>query len=299
MEEARKVIIDAGHGGQEPGAIFEGRTEKNDNLRLALAVGQILSKNGVDVMYTRVTDIYQSPLEKAQIANRSDADYFVSIHRNAMPTPGTASGALSLVYENSGVPALMAENINRSLQSVGLANLGISERPGIIVLRKTQMPAVLVEAGFIDNPADNQFFDTNFQAVAQAIADGVLKTIGQENKEPAYYQIQVGAFPDRAAANQQLQQLQIQGFPAFVVADDGVYKVRAGAFLNLDNAARMEQTLRNYGYSTYMVREEAHSQPVNAGGMAKRAFPPPGSGGFSVYALPGAFLGGGAGTPLA
>ena len=123
MEEARKVIIDAGHGGQEPGAIFEGRTEKNDNLRLALAVGQILSKNGVDVMYTRVTDIYQSPLEKAQIANRSDADYFVSIHRNAMPTPGTASGALSLVYENSGVPALMAENINRSLQSVGLANL--------------------------------------------------------------------------------------------------------------------------------------------------------------------------------
>ena len=259
MEEARKVIIDAGHGGQEPGAIFEGRTEKNDNLRLALAVGQILSKNGVDVMYTRVTDIYQSPLEKAQIANRSDADYFVSIHRNAMPTPGTASGALSLVYENSGVPALMAENINRSLQSVGLANLGISERPGIIVLRKTQMPAVLVEAGFIDNPADNKFFDTNFQAVAQAIADGVLKTIGQENKEPAYYQIQVGAFPDRAAANQQLQQLQIQGFPAFVVADDGVYKVRAGAFLNLDNAARMEQTLRNYGYSTYMVREEAHS----------------------------------------
>lgn len=259
MAEVRKVIIDAGHGGQEPGAIFEGRQEKNDNLRLALAVGQILSKNGVEVMYTRVTDIYQSPLEKAQIANRSDADYFLSIHRNAMPVPGTASGALSLVYENTGAAGLMAQNINQALSEAGFADLGISERPGIIVLRRTQMPAVLVEAGFIDNPADNRYFDAHFEHIAQAIADGVLNTIRQEDREPEYYQIQVGAFPDKQMADQLVAQLHSQGFPGFVVADDGYYKVRAGAFLNLDNAARMEQTLRNYGYNTYIVREEANT----------------------------------------
>ena len=82
MAEIRRVMIDAGHGGEEPGSIYEGRREKDDNLKLALAVGEILSRNGVDVLYTRVTDVYQSPLEKAQIANRSGADYFVSIHRN-------------------------------------------------------------------------------------------------------------------------------------------------------------------------------------------------------------------------
>lgn len=83
MAETKKVILDAGHGGSvDPGAVYQGRQEKNDNLRLALAVGQILTENGVDVGYTRVQDVYQSPLQKAQMANNWDADYFVSFHRN-------------------------------------------------------------------------------------------------------------------------------------------------------------------------------------------------------------------------
>ena len=77
MQETKKVILDAGHGGADPGAVYQGRREKNDNLRIALAVGQILSENGVDVGYTRVQDVYQSPLQKAQMANNWDADYFV------------------------------------------------------------------------------------------------------------------------------------------------------------------------------------------------------------------------------
>jgi N-acetylmuramoyl-L-alanine amidase len=257
LAEMRKVIIDAGHGGEEPGAIYMGRREKDDTLRLALAVGQILERNGVDVTYTRVSDVYQSPGEKAQIANRSDTDYFLSIHRNAMPVPGSASGVQTLVYENSGAAGLLAENINQALVETGFKDLGVIERPGIIVLRKTRMPAVLVEAGFLDNPQDNQRFDQNFQAIAEAIARGVLETIREEERGPEYYQIQVGAFPDREAADRLERQLREQGFPAFVVLDDGMYKVRSGAFLNLDNAARMEQSLRNYGYSTYMVREGA------------------------------------------
>lgn len=256
MAESR-IIIDAGHGGQEPGAIFQGRQEKNDTLRLALAVGQILSQNGVDVSYTRVTDIYQTPFEKAQMANRAGADYFLSIHRNAMPVPGTASGVQSLVYEDSGVPAVLARNINQNVAALGLADLGVIERPGLIVLRKTEMPAVLVEAGFIDNEADNRFFDENFEAIARAIAAGVLETIRQEEMEPEYYQIQVGAYQDRSQAQRLLSQLNEGDFPAFMVADNGLYKVRVGAFLNLDNAARMEQTLRSLGYLTYIVKEAA------------------------------------------
>lgn len=255
MADLKRVIIDAGHGGVEPGAMFNGRREKDDTLRLALAVGQILENNGVDVVYTRTTDTFDTPLEKEQIANRSGADYFVSIHRNAMPVPGTGSGVTTLVYQDEGVPAMLAENIQRNLVETGFNDLGIQERPGLIVLRRTQMPAVLVEAGFIDNPQDNQFFDENFEAIAQAIADGVLQTIReQEQQRPEYYQVQIGAFRTRMPAQRLVDELQSRGFPAFMVYDDGLYKVRVGAFLNMDHAVQMERNLRNMGYPTMLVR---------------------------------------------
>ena len=258
MADGKKVILDAGHGGSDPGATYYGRQEKTDALNLTLAIGNLLSQQGVDVVYTRVNDTYQTPFEKADIANNSGADYFVSIHRNAMPVPNTASGAESLVYADNDVPGLMAKNINSAMEKAGFANLGTIERPGLIVLRKTQMPAVLVEAGFIDNEADNRFFDQNFEAIAQAIASGILDTIQQEEKAvPVYYQIQTGIYQNQNLANQQLTQLKSQGFPAFIIYDDGYYKVRVGAFLNMDYAAQMEKRLRDYGYNTFMVREKA------------------------------------------
>lgn len=249
-------MIDAGHGGEDPGAVFEGRREKDDALRLALAVGEILEDNGVDVMYTRVTDVYDTPQEKAEIANRSEADYLVSIHRNAMPVPGTASGIMSLVYENGGTVGRLGANINRELAQTGFADLGVVERPGLIILRRSGMPAVLVEAGFIDNPEDNALFDRQFQEMAEAIAGGILETIREENEiRPEYYQVQVGAYRERAMAEEIARELSEQGYPAFYVSQDGYYKVRVGAFLNLDNAARMEMRLRQGGWPVMMVQE--------------------------------------------
>ena len=249
-------MIDAGHGGEDPGAVFEGRREKDDALRLALAVGEILEDNGVDVMYTRVTDVYDTPQEKAEIANRSEADYLVSIHRNAMPVPGTASGIMSLVYENGGTVGRLGANINRELAQTGFADLGVVERPGLIILRRSGMPAVLVEAGFIDNPEDNALFDRQFQEMAEAIAGGILETIREENEiRPEYYQVQVGAYRERAMAEEIARELSEQGYPAFYVSQDGYYKVRVGAFLNLDNAASMEMRLRQEGWPVMMVQE--------------------------------------------
>ena len=121
------------------------------------------------------------------------------------------------------------------------------------------MPAILVEAGFLDNEADNQYFDQNFDRTAQAIADGILNTLKQESEEPEYYQIQVGVYRNRANAERQLQQLIAEDYPAFLVAEDGLYKVRVGAYLNLDNAVWMEKTLRSAGYPTVLIKEKAIS----------------------------------------
>ena len=176
MAENRKVIIDAGHGGQEPGAVYEGRQEKEDALRLAFDVGNALERRGISVSYTRVSDVYDSPYEKAAMANASDADIFLSIHRNAMPVPGTASGVENLVYEDSGTAGALGRNIGEALAEAGWTDLGVKERPGLVILRNTKIPAVLVEVGFINNEKDNEFLDANMAATADAIADGVLKT---------------------------------------------------------------------------------------------------------------------------
>lgn len=247
-----KVIIDAGHGGSDPGAVFEGRLEKDDNLKLALAVGRILEENGVDVAYTRTDDVYQKPVEKAQIANASGADYFVSIHRNSSPEPNQYSGVETLVYDESGIKAEIAEAVNQELAEVGFNNLGVMERPGLIVLRRTRMPAVLIEAGFINTEADNRLFDERFDELAQAIADGILSAISGSSKEKLY-RVQTGAFRNLRYAQDLQYRLERDGFPAFIYRDEGFYKVQSGAYRQMANAVRMEAALRRKGYSTYIV----------------------------------------------
>lgn len=172
-----KIMLDAGHGGNDPGAVYGGRHEKDDNLRLAMAVGNILSQNGIDVVYTRTDDVYQSPIEKARLANASGADYFISFHRNSSPEPNQYSGVETLVYNQSGRKLTMAQNINRALENIGFKNLGVKSRTGLVVLRRTRMPALLIETGFINTPEDNERFDENFNEIARAIADAILTTL--------------------------------------------------------------------------------------------------------------------------
>lgn len=261
MAEVRKVIIDAGHGGQEPGAVYNGRKEKDDNLQLAFDLGNALERRGIQVEYTRVNDVYDTPYEKAMIANQSDADYFISIHRNAMPVPGSASGIESLVYSNSGIAGLLGRNIDEALKAVGWTDLGVKERPGLVVLRRTRMPAVLVEAGFIDNERDNAFFDANLAATADAIADGILRTFEEQERQEAeagtqagFYMVQTGIYRLRSNAEAQTEELRSLGFPAFMTEKNGLYYVYAGAYREMENAVQTEQRVRRLGYSTLITR---------------------------------------------
>ena len=225
---AYKVVIDAGHGGADFGATYNGRKEKDDNLDLALAVGNILSQNGIDVVYTRTTDIYQTPFEKATLANEAGADFFISFHRNSSPESNQYEGVETLVYDKSGQKLDMAENINGALGELGFREIGVKARPGLVVLRRTKMPAVL---GTLDEEAlENQ-------------------TENQDN----FYRVQTGSFRNREHANNMLYTLQDQGYPAFLLYEDGLFKVQVGAFKNLSNAVKMEQALRKSGYSTWIV----------------------------------------------
>lgn len=329
-----RIALDAGHGGSDPGAVYKDRREKDDTLDLTLAVGDILKKNGIDVYYTRTTDEYETPFKKATDANNSGADLFVSIHRNSSENPNQYSGVETLVYSDTGLKAEVARNINNQLEDAGFKNLGVDERKNLVVLKRTKMPAVLVEAGFINNDKDNYLFDEEFDSIAQAIADGILESIpsgrpgnttsnksnrtdnnnnssnnsnnnnssnGQMNnsgraasasidstamvnsippdnevfsvpvsssnimpqcpcdnndydtENEALYRVQVGAYRNKDNADRMLNSLLMDGFPAFIIYEDGYYKVQVGAYRILLNAIKMEQRLRRFRYSTYIV----------------------------------------------
>ena len=278
------IALDAGHGGSDPGAVYNGRNEKDDNLRLALAVGDILKNKGVDVVYTRTDDIYETPFKKATDANDAGADYFVSFHRNSGENPNTASGAQTLIYSNGGEKEKLARNIQDNLVEQGFKDLGIVERPNLVVLKRTRMPAVLIETGFINNDKDNAKFDNDFDAIANAIAAGILTTIDYDphsavpvrttgdmpddpyaqfeeiKDEPddvcdcsKLYRVQIGAFRNRENAERLLNSALADGFPAFIIYSDNLYKVQVGAFRNLDNAVRMERRLRRFRYNTFIT----------------------------------------------
>ena len=248
------IMIDAGHGGNDPGAVYKGRREKDDNFALAMEVGRILSENGVDVLYTRTTDDYISPFERARLANEAKVDFFISFHRNSSPEVNQYNGVEVLVYDKSGIKYEMAQNIVGALGELGFQELGVKERPGLVVLRRTKMPALLIETGFINSEKDNQLFDEKFKEIAKSIADAILGTLDDEKVDaPLYYRVQTGAFRNRENADRMLYQLTDQGFPAFILKENDLYKVQVGAYLQLGNAVNMEQRLRDHGYSTVIV----------------------------------------------
>ena len=237
------IMLDAGHGGRDPGAVYNGRQEKIDTLSLTLAIGQILQERGIDVLYTRTTDIYESPYQKAMEANEAGVDFFISIHRNSFPQDNAVSGVESLVYDKSGIKLEMAENINEQLEGIGFVNLGVKARPGLVVLRRTKMPAVLVEVGFINSDTDNMLFDDNFSDIALAIAEGILDTLGintpvvplpDENEAPVAPLPDENTYPDDAFPNE-------DNVP--VVPLPPRYTVQTGAFRNPLYAERLPRAL--------------------------------------------------------
>lgn len=173
---AKKVMLDAGHGGSDPGACLGSRRESADVLRVALRVGQILSANGITCGYTRTNDVYESVNQKAREGNQFGADLFVSFHRNAFN--GSARGFESLVYSNTGMKASIGNWVNGQMAGLGFVNRGNKVRTNLAVLRATNMEAILFEIGFIDNSSDNTIFDGKFEQICQILAKGIMQGLG-------------------------------------------------------------------------------------------------------------------------
>lgn len=189
----KTVVLDPGHGGSgNPGAVYGTRLEKNDNLRLALAVRDILASKGVNIVMTRSTDVDVSLSERSNISNRNHADLFVSFHRDSSTNPN-ANGVGTFIYTSA--PARTAGygfQVSDNITDTGVqTNQGVL-RANYAVLRNTVAPAMLLEMGFITNIRDNQLFDTNFNAYANAIARGIMASITQGQTSYRLYTVVAG-----------------------------------------------------------------------------------------------------------
>ena len=251
---AADIILDAGHGGFDSGASYMGRAEKDDVLRLTLAVGEKLQQKGYNVYFTRTSDVYQSPYEKAELANEAQGKYFISFHRNSGMEDNLYSGVQSLVYQENETVSRIAGNINAQLERAGFQNLGIEEIPGLVVLRETDMPAVLVEIGFLNSDMDNQIFDEKFDQIVQAIVTGIEESIPVSAQEvPDRYFVQTGLFKYDVNAAYQLERLQMQGFSGQIHYEKPYYGVWVGHSRTLDEAVQLQNDLKKNGYTTLIV----------------------------------------------
>ncbi len=232
-----RTCIDAGHGG-EPGAVYKGRRESDDNLALAKAVAAELRRHGIIVDETRTADVAVSLNERSTFENRQSYDYFISFHRNAFK-PEQAKGVETYTYLNPGAKAKgLAEKIQTALVGVGFTNRGV-KAANFHVLRETKSPAVLVEVGFIDNTEDNQLFDSKRDEIVAAITGAVLDQLGIKYMPPT----QVPPLtPEPPALNQQTSQV--------------LYRVMAGSYAVRENADKQKEKLKAAGFdATIMIFE--------------------------------------------
>lgn len=172
------IVIDAGHGGYDAGAVNGSRYEKNDNLRMALAVGERLERCGIKVIYTRKTDVFIPLLERSRISNNQNVDLFASFHRNSANS-SAANGVETIVYTNASAKSRQAaQALQQALVDVGVQSDRGVKTGNLSVLRETNAPALLLELGFISNAQDNALFDERFDAYADAIAASLAQSVG-------------------------------------------------------------------------------------------------------------------------
>ncbi len=188
---SKVIILDAGHGGWDPGKTgTQGDNEKNINLQIAQKLKQYLEQGGAVVYMTRNSDEAlgekkgEDMKERKRIANESEGDIFISIHQNAFPK-GSAKGAQVFYHKQSQEGKKLAEEIQKSLKKyVDDENIReVKENTNYYILKKTELPSALVECGFLSNLEEEKKLNTEEyqQKVAWAIYVGIMNYFEQQD----------------------------------------------------------------------------------------------------------------------
>ncbi len=184
MDRIYKIFVDQGHNPENPnaGAEANGIREQDVTFEVGVRLAELIRANPrLEVRLSRNSPDEQlgtsnatSLAARVNMANSWGADYFISLHCNAS-TVTTASGSEAYVYSVGSAAYYLGEQILSGLHyATGLPNRGVRTNPGLYVLRRTTMPAVLVEMGYLTNPYDAELLSTDPQSFARGIYNGIV-----------------------------------------------------------------------------------------------------------------------------
>jgi N-acetylmuramoyl-L-alanine amidase len=188
------IVLDAGHGGKDSGAIGFGLKEKDLTLKIVKKIGKLLGDfEGVKVLYTRTDDRFLELSERAVIANKAEADFFCSVHINATPS---GTGFETFIHTNASSKSTAYQNVIHPeiMKAIGKLKDRGKKQANYAVLRQTHMPSILTENLFIDNAADNKLLkqDEYIDKIAKGHVGGFVKAFGlkkKATKKAAYHTI--------------------------------------------------------------------------------------------------------------
>lgn len=177
------VCIDPGHGGKDIGCDSDGRIEKDDVLKLGLAIQKYLEEQDVKVVMTRDDDTFLKLSARCRVGNEANADYFFSIHRNKGPGNGVESWLYSQADEETRT---LADKVMKAINNVGISrDRGIKygtnegEDSNYYVNVNSNSPSMVLEMGFVNVADDNKLFDSKLDQYAKAIGDAIIATYQQ------------------------------------------------------------------------------------------------------------------------
>ena len=207
---AVKIYIDQGHNPVNPNAGAEGGGYREQDIvyEIGVRLAAILRENGYETKLSRPqrttqlgTSTATSLAARVNEANAWGADYFISLHTNSSVNP-QAGGTEILVYSLTSPAYPLAESILEQLTlSTGFRSRGVVPRPGLYVLKKTQMPALLVELGFISNPEEADLMANSPELFARGIANGIFDYFNRSEDTYAEVSAEVQAMEMRETEN--------------------------------------------------------------------------------------------------
>ncbi|MBB6459962.1 N-acetylmuramoyl-L-alanine amidase [Flammeovirga kamogawensis] len=262
------IVIDPGHGGEDVGKPRSKKSFKHEsdlNLDIAFRLGGYLEERvkNVTVKYTRKTDRTISLTDRVNYANKIKADYFISIHCNALSNRNYHGTQVHIQSEKFPTSFGLAKEIDKEFIRAGRKSRGIKDRNdrghNLQVLQYTEMPGALIECGFMSNPTEEQYLNSGKGQTY--IASALFRAIRNfENKRPRpkldvrypYYRVQIGATPnwkDISAKKYQNLNMAID-----TLKEGKVYSLLVGREYIKKNADVLAKKIKKKGFKDAYVR---------------------------------------------
>ena len=213
----KRLVIDLGHGGHDPGAIGVNKTHEAD---VVLAIGkelnELLKGYELEVKFTRLSDVYLSLSERAKIANDFKADYFLSIHINSATDSSVRGVEVWQYYNKNDKLNKFSNGLCNDISNIfNVRNRGLKLSKELSVLKNTKMPAVLIEVDFISNTQAEKDLkvNANIKAIAIAIKNNLVQLFELKvSTNDTLYKVCIGAYRDKNNALNQVKVANDKGF---------------------------------------------------------------------------------------